>query len=147
MIPDGDDTWLQRLISVLGQPEVGAVGAVSNNVFGFQRREGRNGVVVEDGRCPALIFFAGPLRKAAIERVGLLDERFSPGNYEDFDYSVRLAKAGWEMQVADGVWLEHVMHATHKDLRVDFNQLLSTNRNKFIEKWGIEVARNVGVAT
>lgn len=141
-IPEGHDSWLERWSARMTHPKIGAVGAVSDRVFGFQRREREiPGTFAQ--QVPALIFFAVMLRKDAVRKVGLLDERFTPGNYEDFDYSVRLTRANWTMAVAEDVWLHHRMHASHEGL--DLKSILETNQRKFIDKWGADVARSVGV--
>ena len=44
---------------------------------------------------PSLIGFALLIKRKVIEQVGELDERFSPGNYEDDDYSLRVLLAGY----------------------------------------------------
>ncbi len=140
---EGDRDWLSDWQAPLDHASwVGAVGAVTDHVYGWQRRAGPSSSACID--VPALIFFAVMLRKAAVRKVGLLDERYSPGNYEDFDYSLRLKAAGWRLRVAEGVWLHHDMHASHA---VDeFGEVLERNKKKLIDKWGGDVAQSVGVA-
>jgi len=84
------------------------------------------------------------IRKSAFQKVGFFDERFTPGNYEDFDYSVRLRRAGYKLVVAESVWLPHVMHATCE--RLDLPTLLEDNRQKFVEQWGAEKLHEMGIA-
>jgi GT2 family glycosyltransferase len=126
--------WLQNLIAVMeSDSQIGAVGAVSNNVFGNQRRDkaGR-GITLTN----FLIGFCLLLRKDAVLQVGLLDERFDPdGNYSDFDYSQRLTRKGWKLAIAENVWVNHAAHTTQKDL--DFNANLQRNQAKYQAKWGI----------
>jgi GT2 family glycosyltransferase len=144
-VPEGDTTWLERMVSHFHDEQVGAVGAVTDQVFGFQRRPwpaGRPVDVVSE--VPVLIAFAMMIRKSAFQKVGFFDERFTPGNFEDFDYSVRLRRAGYKLVVAESVWLHHQMHATCKKL--DLPGLLETNRQKFVEKWGAERLAEMGVS-
>lgn len=148
-IPEGDATWLERLIKPMtDNPTIGAVGAVSDNVAGYQRRDAR---VPVDGYwqagLPALIGFCLLLRKSAIARVGLLDEQFEPGNYEDFDISLRLQKAGYKLAVAESVFIRHAMHASFKELdkKEPFNELLARNQQKLEDKWGKDALRGVGL--
>jgi GT2 family glycosyltransferase len=131
--------WLDALLSPFADADVGAVGAVSNNVYGFQRREAPGTQLLE---APLLIGFAVAFRKQAAAKVGFLDERFSPGNYEDWDYSFRLRAAGWRLLVQERAWVEHKMHQT---FRQDLNALLSANLQKLVEKWGVDGLREMGV--
>jgi GT2 family glycosyltransferase len=143
-IPKGDETWLQRLLEPMQDKSVGAVGAVSNNVAGYQRRE-KADTGVKD--VPMLIGFCLLLRKEAVVDVGLLDEQFEPGNYEDFDYSIRLKQGDWKLAVAESVFIRHAMHASFKELdkTEPFNALLEGNRRKLEDKWGKETLRGVGL--
>jgi GT2 family glycosyltransferase len=139
-IPD-DREWLQRLIEPMAYVDIGAVGAVSNTVFGQQRRAEpdrkqvlRFPTILENVN--VLVGFCMLLRKKAMFEVGWLDERYGPdGNYSDFDYSQRLIKAGWKLAIAESVWVNHVGSVTQKDF--DFNSNLARNRAKFEEKWAM----------
>jgi GT2 family glycosyltransferase len=144
---EGDSTWLERLIQPMVSDEsIGAVGAVSNNVYGQQRRNEPT-KLTSYYFVQALIGFCLLLRKEAIAKVGLLDERFEPGNYDDFDYSLRLHKAGYKLAVAESVFIHHEMHASFKELdkTEPFNQLLATNQGKLMEKWGADALKAVGL--
>lgn len=135
-VPAGDPDWLARLVEPFADPQVGAVGAVSDNVYGAQRRGGPRAGVSE---AAVLIGFALCLRKEAQQQVGFFDERFEPGNYEDWDYSLRLRKAGWRLLVAESVWLRHAMHQTfrvlEREAELDFAALLKGNLAQLVAKW------------
>jgi GT2 family glycosyltransferase len=143
-IPAGDSTWLERLMLPMQDEQIGAVGAVSNQVAGRQRRKGTGTGVNE---IPMLIGFCMLIRKSAIAKVGLLDERFEPGNYEDFDYSLRLQKAGYKLAVAESVFIHHAMHASFKELNKaeNYDSLLKRNIGKIKEKWSESDLRGVGL--
>lgn len=130
-VPEGDTTWLIRLLNPFVDAEVGAVGAVSDGVCGYQKRDGAGDRFVP---APFLTGFAMAIRKQALKQIGLFDERFEPGNYEDVDYSLRMTKAGWRLIIAESVWLRHEMHAAMQTL--NFAELLYRNRGLFVEKWG-----------
>ena len=145
--PEGDRTWLERMVSHFHDEQVGAVGAVTDRVFGFQRRPKPDGRPVDVlTEALVLIAFALMIRKSAFQQVGFFDERFTPGNYEDFDYSVRLRRAGYKLVVAESVWLHHEMHTTLDQLNVPLDALLANNRQKFVEKWGEATLREMGIA-
>ena len=56
---------------------------------------------------PRLIGFCYLIKNAAYRHVGLLDERFSPGNFEDDDYSFRLIMAGYRLLLCHDTFIHH----------------------------------------
>jgi GT2 family glycosyltransferase len=143
-IPAGDTTWLERLTAPMAFDEFGAVGAVSNNVAGRQKRKYAG---TGYGEIAMLIGFCMLLRKSAIAKVGLLDEQFEPGNFDDFDYSLRLQKAGYKLAVAESVFVQHVGHASFKalDTAQHYDSLLKGNLAKLKEKWSTADLESVGL--
>lgn len=72
-------------------------------------------------------------------KIGLLDEQFSPGHYEDDDFCYRAQIAGYRLLIAGDVFVHH--HGSASFGREDpsyVKQLISRNRQRFIEKWGVE---------
>lgn len=56
------------------------------------------------------------VRRDVLERVGLMDERFFPGYYEDTDFCLRVRNAGFHIRyVPDAVVVHHVSTSTHQD--------------------------------
>lgn len=75
-------------------PQVAAIGARSNYVL--QRQSIRHqGPRLEE--VPTLSFFWVWIRGEALADVGLLDEQFDPGGWDDIDWSVRARKKGWKL--------------------------------------------------
>jgi GT2 family glycosyltransferase len=85
-----------------------------------------------------LVFFCVAIKREVIEKVGLLDEDFSPGNFEDDDFCFRAIDAGFRLVIAEDVFVFHYGSVTHKALKLDYAKLLQTNRAKFEIKWPIE---------
>ena len=76
--------------------------------------------------------------------MGLLDERFDlDGNYSDFDYSIRLQRAGWKLAIAESVFIHHEMSVTQRDL--DFAANLEKNKRKLFEKWDRDALKLAGL--
>ncbi len=87
------------------------------------------------------------LKRALIERIGVLDLRFF-GYFGDVDYGMRAHLAGFELVCATGAWLYHVggWHVTREsqqrgetDLKPGFDRrmaLVSAAYKEFREKWG-----------
>lgn len=82
-----------------------------------------------------LVGFCLFIKKEVINKIGLLDERFSPGNYEDDDYSLRIRKAGYKLILCKDTFIYHYGGASFS--RCDYLRLLQINKSKFEEKWGI----------
>lgn len=77
-------------------------------------------------------------RRELMDQIGLLDEQFSPGHYEDDDFCYRAKQAGYQNMLAGDVFIYHqgsVSFAKQGEAYVE--QLLKTNRQKFFNKWGI----------
>lgn len=159
-IPAGDHDWLKRFIGYLDDETVGAAGAISNYVSGFQNCEAlppaytrdwkieTDGIVTESGSQdvpdqPLLVSFALLLRKSVMQTVGSFDERFEPGMAEDYDYTLRLREAGFRCVLASSVYIHHKGSQTFN--RLGFDELLNTNMGKLIAKWGIPKLEALGL--
>lgn len=82
-----------------------------------------------------LVFFCVAIKEEVFNRIGLLDEQFSPGNFEDDDFCLRAIEAGFRLGIAQDVFIHHIGQATHKSLNLDFKKLMETNKAKFQAKW------------
>lgn len=83
-----------------------------------------------------LIMFAMLIKRKCLDDTGLLDERFTPGNFEDNDYGIRLNQNGYKCVLCHNCFIYHAGSASFgKDAR-RYNSLFVTNKNKFREKWG-----------
>lgn len=87
---------------------------------------------------PVLVGFALLIRRRVLDVVGQLDEQFSPGNYEDNDYSLRVLKAGYRNILCKNSFILHFGSVSFKKAP-DTLALLSRNRQKLNEKWGFDV--------
>jgi GT2 family glycosyltransferase len=148
--PPQDPNWLERWMACFKDPSVGCAGAVTDYVSGGQHIEDCPETYMrefsrEDGaqgsrgipRIPVVVSFAVMFRRSALEAIGwLADERFEPGNSEDTDLSLRVREAGWEVVVAQSVWIHHEGSQTFN--KTDFEGLLEGNTEKLVEKYGIE---------
>ena len=85
-----------------------------------------------------LVGFCLLLNRKALHKVGLLDERFSPGNFEDNDICIRIGKAGYSVRLCYNSYVTHLgSQSFGKDVD-KYTKLINTNRGKFMEKWGFE---------
>jgi GT2 family glycosyltransferase len=72
-------------------------------------------------------FFCIAIRRDAWDQLGGLDTAFGLGYYEDFDFSLRLRKAGWEQKITEDVFVLHAGSATFQ-ASAEAKQLLKRNQ-------------------
>jgi len=77
--------------------------------------------------------FCWLVRRAVVDEIGGFDERFSPWGFEDDDFSMRAALAGFRNRVALDVFVRHE-HYGGKKAQVH-SELLARNWSRFAEKW------------
>ncbi len=154
-----DDTvvthgWLGRLIWYLQQPNIKLVGPVTNWTANEARIDvdykNLNGLdefarryCLQHQRqafeLPMLAMYCVAMKKELIDEIGLLDERFGLGMFEDDDFSLRVRKAGGRVICAEDVFIHHWGRATLSRLKQsEYDALFEENRNKFEQKWGIK---------
>lgn len=81
------------------------------------------------------------ISKECFEKVGLWDEAFYPGNFDDDDMSVRIRRAGFRIICDGDVFVQHRMMSTFKanpDLAL--NRTFRENKKRFEAKWPNEPA-------
>jgi len=147
IVPPG---WLSGLLSCLDQDEgLGAAGPCTNQAADVhQHRHARYELGGFDAFATAwglrysgriremhrLIGFCMALRREAVEQVGLFDERFRVGGYEDYDYSLRLRQAGWRLALVESVFVHHFAHVSYKNNDA-WLKTAERNREVFLDKW------------
>lgn len=83
-------------------------------------------------------FFCVLMTKTAIEKIGLLDETFFPGGFEDDDYCLRARKAGYAIHLARDVFIHHWGSASFGQLQYEyFSDRAQRNKLYLEEKHGI----------
>ncbi len=85
-----------------------------------------------------LVGFALLLKRTVLDQVGLLDERFTPGNYEDNDLGIRFLQKGFHNVLC---WNSFIFHWGGKSFEQAEAQshadAMQVNMKKYKEKWGI----------
>jgi GT2 family glycosyltransferase len=153
IVPPG---WLSGLKGHLADPAVGLVGPTTNRCGGaaeirtsyetygemlaFART--RQGEGAGNARIDIAVaeMFCAALRRDVFQEVGLLDERFEVGMFEDDDYARRIRQAGLRVVCAEDVFVHHFGEASLGLLAADgrYGELFHANRRRFEEKWGVE---------
>jgi GT2 family glycosyltransferase len=144
--------WLTRMVGYLSNPEIGLIGPVTNwagnearievdyqdpsGLEPFAERYGRE----RSGRIfdiSVLAMYCVGMRSEILSRVGLLDERFNVGMFEDDDFSLRVRRAGYRVVCAEDIFIHHWGRASFGKLnQARYTQIFEDNRRKFEEKWG-----------
>lgn len=143
--------WLRRMLDALnGDSTIGLVGPISNNTSGYQQVSvnyrditGLDGFAWDWGHrnnrktleVDRLIGFCLLIRREVIDRIGVLDERFGVGCYEDDDFCRRARQAGYRIVIAADAFVHHYGSRTFAGSGVDFAAILRENEKKYQEKW------------
>lgn len=150
------DGWLERMVEVAESDElIGLVGPVSNSVSGVQLDKKANYDSIDKMfiyaaeikknyagntfEFPRVAFLCTLIKKEIIDRLGGLDERFAPGNFEDDDYCLRVQMAGYKTIIAQDVFIHHfgsksfTAEGTKK-----YQERLDINKKIFVDKWGAD---------
>lgn len=84
-------------------------------------------------------------KREVYEKVGELDERFSPGHYEDDDYCLRVRMNGYGLMMCRDALIYHEGSVSFRQQgEQSVKQLLERNRQLFIDKWGIDPSTFIG---
>ncbi|WP_342576279.1 glycosyltransferase [Paenibacillus sp. FSL M8-0142] len=146
------ENWLDNLTACLNSDKkIGAVSCVTNNssyaqsiptsynsleeMHSFSREFNHLDSSKWEERLK-LVGFCYLIKKSVIKEVGPLDERFTPGNYEDDDLSVRIRLAGYKLILCKDTFIHHYGSVSFGSNSKSFNHLLAENAKKFEEKWG-----------
>jgi GT2 family glycosyltransferase/SAM-dependent methyltransferase len=143
--------WLTRLLRALhSDARVGLAGPSSNMVSGEQQvavsyedLDGLDGFAWDWGQAhnrrwektDRLVGFCLLIRREVIDAVGLLDERFGVGCYEDDDYCRRALGAGFRAVLARDAFVHHFGGRTFVGAGVDFRAVMKKNAQLFRDKW------------
>ena len=150
MMVDNALFWLR--MGLYENENVGTTGSVTNYCVNMQQVAGHirdvamlqkygrtNNVLVEYPYEEKLFLvgFALLIKRKVFDEVGFLDERFTPGNYEDNDYGVRVLNAGYKNVLCKNSFIIHFGSKSFKKEMKKFIDVAAVNANKFKEKWGI----------
>ncbi len=147
--------WLSQLLTALHSgEEIGAVGPVTNYASGEQQIEACLSGYDEwlDFACTfnatdvskwievkRLIGFCLLFKRSLYERIGPLDETFSPGHYEDDDYCYRAVREGFRLLICKDTFIYHEGSASFRETEPqEWELLIENNRKRFMDKWGVD---------
>lgn len=154
--------WLNQLRKALySSDDIGAVGCVTNRCSNYQIVEIpytdiNDMLPFADGfnhsnkdkwvESFKLIGFCMLFKREIYNKIGGLDERFTPGNFEDDDYSLRIRLEGYRLLLCEDTFIHHFGSASFLKKRTleeeqlhreKYIKLLRCNAWKFCHKWNI----------
>ena len=146
------DGWLHRMFAgFFASPDAGLIGPRTGDSAGFQQVESpgysspeeleefaeklRQSSVRQFREVNYITGFCMLIDRRVIDKIGLLDERFGLGNYEDQDFCRRALKAGFKAFVANEVFVHHFGSRSFLENNFDYGEILEENRRKYELKW------------
>lgn len=144
--------WLSGLLeSYQRKSQVGIVGPMTNNISGIQRvadvgydtvagldafaasfRQRNRYRMLESRR---IVGFCMLFSKQLADEVGLLDETFGSGNFEDDDYCLRAELAGYRNYIVGDVFIHHYGSQTFIGNKLAYGQAMQHNMALYCQKW------------
>jgi GT2 family glycosyltransferase len=151
VVPRG---WLSNLLRHLRNPEIGAVGPVTNSIgneamievpytdvkemerFAQAYTAAHEGDFFEIG---VLAMYCMAMRREVFDQIGPLDERFGVGMFEDDDYARRLRDKGFRIICAEDAFVHHWGRASFSKLdNAEYTKIFEKNLALFEEKWNVK---------
>lgn len=143
--------WLDNMLRCLkSDPDIGAVGPVTNYISGDQRisvpyrkvedmpafarkhnRSDRSKWQITERLMGYCLLF----RRELFESLGYFDEGFEVGNFEDDDYMVRTRMLGKTLVIARDTFIHHFGSVSIKAVGEPMNGINDRNHSFFLGKW------------
>jgi GT2 family glycosyltransferase len=147
--------WLDRMRAIMrNNPKIGAVGPITT--YGAKQQVWRfiwegKAVDVNDSAArqkalaskygdsfqetPIVTFFCTMFRRDVFDELGLLDEDYGVGLWDDQDLCAKMRKAGWKIAVAMGAYVRHFHRTTFKSVySVEQIENMKKNNQKIFAK-------------
>ncbi|MCB4792837.1 MAG: glycosyltransferase family 2 protein [Elusimicrobia bacterium] len=145
--------WLERLITCAqSDRSIGLVGPCTNITHGFQKVQSIHFTNLKELYRWSNIFcinnygnwynvlwlnaFCILIKRELINKIGLFDENFTRGGYEDYDYCIRARKLKYKLFCCNDSFVYHYGTKSYSK-KDNFNNLVK-NSKVFLKKWGID---------
>lgn len=154
LVPPNMLFWLR--MGLYETEKVGSAGAVSNGGVHYQGVD-KEGITEKNYLKAAaeyqipmlfpfekrtwLVGYAVLIKRSALNEAGPLDERFTPGNFEDNDLGWRIGLLGYEQHLCKNSFVFHYGTKSFRRESKEFARLLEVNEQKFTDKWKLHPSR------
>lgn len=155
------DGWLAGLVQCHRYaPDAGIVGPMTNNISGPQQINDDSYRSVDfldkfaaqfqgkhlHRRIPLrrIVGFCMLFKRTLTEQIGMLDESFGTGNFEDDDYCLRAALAGYKNYIAGDVFIHHYGSRSFIGNKINYGAAISDNRKIIDKKWTLNTTSPEG---
>lgn len=122
-------TWIDDLISVVEDSRAMLV-APRNNVETTPSFTEENDIYGFTKFSPAVCWL---MPQSTLRNIGLFDEQFLIGTYEDNDYCRRVENVGGKIAIAKNVFVDHLLSRTMG--LFDAPRVMEENAQRYREKW------------
>lgn len=147
------DGWLSKMLNVAeSDSNIGMVAPCTNHASGRQvvtfagteeddaeiQKFSKTTLLKNAGKWISVgrvIGFCMLIKREILFRVGVLDEMFGPGGYEDYDYCMRVKHEGYNIVVAMDTFIFHIGGKGYSSNDMDYTHLRSKNIELLIYKW------------
>jgi GT2 family glycosyltransferase len=144
---------IKGIVRYLEDKEVGMVGPVTNSIFNeakvevtYSTPDGLEDFAEqytlahggESFEIKTLALYCAGIRREVMDDVGMLDERYKVGMFEDDDYSLRLRHRGYKVLCARDLFVHHYGMASFSKLKnEEYLKIFIENKKRFEEKWAV----------
>lgn len=145
--------WLTNMVKrFLNNEELGIVGPVTNSIgneaqiqvdyteiskmpeFAYIYTSQHMNQTYHD--INVLAMFCVMIRKSMMDKIGLLDENYGIGMFEDDDYCMAAKKAGYKIQLLEDTFIHHYGSVSFKKLEnAKYRELFKKNLHYYESKW------------
>lgn len=144
--------WITGLIKHFEDEKVGMVGSVTNSIgneaeievdykdeneideFSLNYTTEHYNEIYENIKVLAMYCVA--LKREIVDEIGLLDENYERGMFEDDDYSMALKKAGYKIICTEDVFIHHFWRASFKKINnEEYKRIFEKNKKYYEKKW------------
>lgn len=146
--------WILTMLRHLqADPSIGLIGAVTNNI-GNEAKIDISYQLLDENMLPNILahtiphmgqkfklrtaaFFCVMMSRKVFQQVGLLDENYGRGYFEDDDYCRRIDQLGLKIACAEDVFIHHHLSASFNQIPdQDKQALFEKNKTYYESKWG-----------
>lgn len=133
-----DPLWLSKMLDKMAKRQLDmcalAGGRLDEKTYEYIPGEAKK----ENDKFSYLPFWCCLIKREVIDEIGVLDEAFSVGFWDDVDFCYRAKKAGYKLGIVSGIQVKHLYHQTFISSGYNINKQYKENRQVFLNKIGVK---------